>query len=469
MPRTGSIRLRKLAAYLAWNAICCFLLVSSCLAQEPPLDVPVVGRLPTRDLSAIAIDGWLLFPTLRTYTMYSDNLFQSATRPIASPGVGVTPGLVAVWTNGIHTTTLYGNLDRQVYPDANEVNTLDGRVGFTQRYEALRDLSFTVDANYVRTTWASGLQGSIQTPQPAPTTTVLPNGNTVLPNGTILSPTGQVVGQSTAPVGSLVPLIVNPNDRYTGTFTVEKIFNRGIVTLAGSVNRTEYEGLNLQNSKSRTFTEHASFWLGPVFYAYSDGALSTVAFDQTLTTTTSHRVLGGLGTRQFGLFRASAYFGHQGSDSDASTTGAHVTAGGSVYGGSVTYYPTPRWTLVGAVDVTNNISSSPSATDLAISLPGTVAVQIPITTSSRVASGSLKASYEISQQWFTNWFVSYTRIAYVDTPRLDNSWVFDATLQYDIWRNMSLVWEYRYTNLQSNVALVSQKSNYVVMGATYKF
>jgi hypothetical protein len=443
----------------------CFLLVSSCLAQEPPLDVPVV-RLPARDPTAVTVDGWLLYPTLRLYSLYSDNLFNSATRPIATPGIGVTPGLIAVWTNGIHTTTFYGNLDRQVYPDANEVNTLDGRAGFSQRYEALRDLSFTVDANYVRQTWASGLQNSIQTPQTAPATTVLPNGNTVLPNGTIVSPTGQVVGQSAPAVGSLVPLAVNPNDRYTGTFSVEKLFNRGIVTLTGAVNRTEYEGLNLQNSKSRTFTEHAGFWLGPVFYVYSDGALSTITFDQTSVSTTSHRIIGGLGTRQFGLFRASAYFGHQGSDS---SSGSHATAGGNVYGGSITYYPTQRWTLAASVDATNNLSSSQSATDLAISLPGTVAVQIPITTSSRIVSGSLKSSYEISRQWFTNWFVSYTHIAYVGSPRLDNSWVFDATLQYDIWRNMSLVWEYRYTNLQSNAALVSEKSNYAVMGATYKF
>ena len=46
--------------------------------------------------------------------------------------------------------------------------------------------------------------------------------------------------------------------------------------------------------------------------------------------------------------------------------------------------------------------------------------------------------------------LTYTRIEYVDSPRLDNTWVLDATLRYDIWRNMSLTWEYRYTSILSN-------------------
>lgn len=209
MRQLGSIRLRKLVASFAWTAIFCFAAISSCFAQEPPLDVPMVKRLPARDPTAITVNDWLLYPTLRVYSLYADNLFLAPTNGIASPGMGVTPGLVGVWTNGIHTTTLYGNLDRQVYPDANEVNTLDGRAGFSQRYEAMRDLSFTVDANYARRTWASILQSAIQVPQAAPTSTVLPNGNTVLPNGTIVSPTGQLVGQSTPTPGSVIPLLVN--------------------------------------------------------------------------------------------------------------------------------------------------------------------------------------------------------------------------------------------------------------------
>src|SRR6185437_6964466 len=170
---------RRLAASLGCGLL--FLVGWTSLAHGqsfmPPLDIPP-ERLPARDPNAIAVDGWLLYPTLRLYSLYSDNLFFSSVNPFLSVGgIGITPSMVAEWTNGIHTTTFYGNIDRQDYPSANEVNTLDGRAGFTQRYEAMRDLIFTVNGNYTHQTWSTGLQNSIQTAAAAPATTILSNGN----------------------------------------------------------------------------------------------------------------------------------------------------------------------------------------------------------------------------------------------------------------------------------------------------
>ena len=127
----GSILSRKFAR-LVLSALFLIVWIPLAFAQAPPLDVPI-NRLPARDPNAIAVDGWLLYPTLRIYSLYSDNLFLTPTSPLSVPGFGVTPSLTAVWSNGIHTTTLYGNIDRQTYPTDNEVNTLDGRAGFTQR------------------------------------------------------------------------------------------------------------------------------------------------------------------------------------------------------------------------------------------------------------------------------------------------------------------------------------------------
>jgi len=132
----------------------------------------------------------------------------------------------------------------------------------------------------------------------------LPNGNTQLPNGTILSPSGQVVGQAAAASGSTVPLQVNPFNQFTGTFTIDKIFNRAVLSLSGSINRTEYENQSITPSfNSRTFTENASAWLGPLVYAYSSGTVTTTVDDAvngpggTLPSlsTTSYRVIGRTG------------------------------------------------------------------------------------------------------------------------------------------------------------------------------
>jgi hypothetical protein len=438
----------------------------------PPPDISTINRLPARDPNAIAVDGWLLYPTLRLYSLYADNFFQSSVSPLSVGGLGVAPSMVAVWSNGIHTTTLYGNIDRQTYPTDNGINTLDGRAGFTQRYEAMRDLIFTVNGNYAHQTLATGLQNSIQTPTAAPATTVLPNGNTVLPNGTILSPSGQVVGQATTASGSTVPLQVNPFNQFTGTFTVDKIFNRAVLSLSGSINRTEYENQTIQpNFSSRTLTENAAAWLGPLVYAYSNGSVTTIVDDAVIganistpsASITSYRVIGGLGTRPSELFLGSVYFGHQGSE------GGGATAEGNVYGGRLSYYPTAALTFTGSVDRTINIASQPFTTNLALTLPGLTAVQIPLGASTVTTGVGWLSSYRITDRWFANCQVVYTRIEYVDSPRLDNSWVLDATLRYDIWRNMSILWEYRYSTVLSNAPLASFSSNYGIVGATYRF
>ena len=438
---------------------------------SPPPDISFT-RLPARDPNAIEAGGWLLYPSVRLYSLYNDNFFQTPTDPLSVGGLGVTPSLAAVWSNGIHTTTLYGNLDRQDYPTDNGINILDGRAGFTQRYEAMRDLIFTFNGNYAHQTLSTGLQNSIQTPAAAPSTIVLANGNTLLPNGTILSPSGQVVGQATTASGSTVPLQVNPFDQFTGTFTIDKIFNRAALNLSGSINRTDYENQSVQPSfSSRTLSENASTWLGPLIYAYSSGSVTTTVDDAVAgpagllpsTSITSYRVVGGLGTRLRELFVGTAYFGHQGSEGDG------ATAEGNVYGGQLSYYPTSNLIFTGTFDRTINIASQPFTTNLALTLPGLAAIQIPLGESTITTSFGGRANYSITQQWVANFQVSYSHIEYPGSTRLDNSWVADATLRYDIWRNMSILWEYRYSTLLSNVPLQSFNNNYAVVGTTYRF
>jgi Putative beta-barrel porin 2 len=465
--RRGRARLAIVLFWAVW--------IPQAFAQSagPPPEIATIARLPARDPNAIAVDGWLLYPTVRLYSLYSDNFFQTPTAPLSVGALGVTPSLTAVWSNGIHTTTLYGNLDRQDFPTDNSINTLDSRAGFTQRYQALRDLIFTFNGNYAHQTLTTGLQNSIQTPTAAPTTIVLPNGNTQLPNGTIISPTGQTVGQATALFGSTLPLQVNPSNQFAGTFTIDKTFNRAALSLSGSINRTDFENQTLSPSfTSRSLTENASAWLGPLIYAYSSGSVTTTIDDAVAglgggvspsISTTSYRVVGGLGTRLRELFVGTVYFGHQGSE------GGGATAEGDVYGGQLSYFPTSALALTGTIDRTINIASQPFTSNLALTLPGLTAIQIPLGESTITTAFGLRASYSITPQWFANGQLSYSRIEYPGSSRLDNSWVFDTTLRYDIWRNMSLQWEYRYSTILSNVPFVSLSSNYGIVSAIYRF
>ncbi len=336
----------------------------------------------------------------------------------------------------------------------------------------MRDLIFTVNGNFNHQTWSTGLQNSIQMFASAPTSTILANGNNGSPNGT--SPSGQPIGQVTQATASNARLNVNPFNQYTGTFSIDKIFNRGVLSVSGSINRTDYDSQVLQgNFRSRTLTENAGAWLGPLLYAYSSGSVGTIVTDASSispapNSTTSYRVLGGLGTRQFGLWRGSLYFGHQGSQS--STVGLpDISTGGDVYGGAIFYYPIPQLAFTGTVDRTVNISSQASPTNLALTLPNFAAVQVPLTDSTRTTSASLLSTYEITQQWLATVQLGYVRTEYVETPRIDSSWILDAVLRYQVRPNVSLTWEYRYTNIISNAALVSATSNYLIVGTTYGF
>src|SRR6185295_4802506 len=129
---------------------------TAALAQEPPLNVPKGGR-PSKGTDTIAVGEWLVYPQVRGFALWSDNLFQSPTNPIRTSGYGVFPSLVTERSDGIHTTTLYGNLERRIYPQHDELDTFDRNAGFTQRFEAMRDLNFRFQGDYKHNTNASPL------------------------------------------------------------------------------------------------------------------------------------------------------------------------------------------------------------------------------------------------------------------------------------------------------------------------
>ena len=461
MTRASPHRRKGGALRLALSAIFLIGYINVSRAQEPPLDVPIGGKLGARPGEAIPLDGWLLYPSVRTYTAYSDNLFNSSQGPISAWGFGLSPSMTAEWSNGIHTTSLHASADREVYPTFKQANRLDWDASFSQRYEALRDLNFRLVGDVAHATIANGLQNSIPTAINAPQTTVLPNGNILLPNGVILSPAGVPIGQTTPALTVNGLSLISPHDQFTGTLSIDKIFNHGILSLNSSIARTNYETQSSQDSASKSFGEHAGVWLGPLFYAYSDGTIATTTIVNE-GPTTAYTLVGGIGIRQFGLFRGSVYFGHQGSWG----TG---TAGGGIFGGSLTYYPTSIWTVAASVNDTVNVSSQTSTSQLALNLPAQIPVQIPLSASTQIISTSLSSSYTLSPQWITSESVGYSRIEYIGGSRLDNAWTASASLSYNMRHNVALSWQYQYTSLLSNVPFTSTKQNLATMSANYNF
>jgi uncharacterized protein (PEP-CTERM system associated) len=165
-----------------------------------------------------------------------------------------------------------------------------------------------------------------------------------------------------------------------------------------------------------------------------------------------------------GLFRASGYYGHQGTDVQNSGT-----AGGEVYGGSLTYYPTPIWTIGVSIDETVNISNQTGVTNIVLNNQGLSALAIPVSSSTRTTATSLNTSYLLSVQWSINGTFGFTRVDYINSPQWDNSWLADVAFRYQVTPRMTLSWEYQYSSIISNIPLSNSQRNFVSMGANYKF
>jgi len=435
-------------------------------AQEPPQTIPKGGP-PPADPNAIHFDGWQLYPSLETFSQYSNNYFLTTPGKIAGWSFGLSPAVTAEWSNGIHATTLYGNFTHIEYPTDNQVITSDGEATITQQYAPLRDLNFSILGDYTHHTLASALTSAIPSPVASTASTTLPNGNIVLPNGTIITPSGQVVGQigPTFNVGTLS--VVNPYDAFTATGKVQKLFGDGIVTLATSFLRQDYEEQLSQSRDftAKTFSEDAAFWVGPILYIYSSGAFTLNDNTNPVPNSDVYRVVGGLGTHQFGLFRASAYFGHQGSQSLG-----FPWAGGNVYGGTFTYYPTPIWTIGANLDVTINLAPAGALPSTeALSIPISTPLQVSLSSSTHTTTSTLTSEYRISPVWTANALFGYSNIQYLYSPLWQDAWFGTAMLKYDIHRNVTLTIEYQYASIVSNIPFTSANRNFVSMSASYKF
>ena len=281
-----------------------------------------------------------------------------------------------------------------------------------------------------------------------------------------------MVGQTGTAFSASPFSVVNPYDSLTGTAKVEKIFSDGIVTLGASLLHWDYDDQLSKgaNFNQKSFTEDAAFWLGPIFYVYSDGSFAMTDNSIPNPNSSSYRVIGGLGTRQVGLFRASLYFGDQGTETAGAPSGGNFIAGGSVYGGALTYYPTDDWTIRANLDGTINrapVGAPPSAQ--ALNTPATTPLQIATSSSTQTTAATLGSDYKISPQWTASGLFGYTRVQFLGSQAWDNAWVADASLKYDIWTNLTLTWEYQFSSIVSNVPQTSAERTLVVMSAIYKF
>ena len=166
-----------------------------------------------------------------------------------------------------------------------------------------------------------------------------------------------------------------------------------------------------------------------------------------------------------GLFTGSVYAGWQGS----SVVG-DGTAGGDIYGGIISYFPTAVWNFNLSVDRVTNVTNIVGA-DAGGGLGGLpfAGIGIPLNESVHITAITLKSNYIFSPQTSVFGVISNNRIEFIDSPTVQNSWFATVGIQHSLSSNLTITGNFSYTNFSSPQPLTSFINYVATVGAIYNF
>ena len=439
----------------------------------------------------VPIGSWLVFPKIFLGAVWDSDPHQVGNAGDANSNVGdansnlgvrLVPDLRAVYDGGIHKSLVYGVVDARFFNS----NTISATAGFSNVYEATRDLLLTFQGNYTRQTdlFTSALNFNNGAIGPS----ISAEANIPI----VLNPFGTTPG-------------VNPSayNQFTLGASATKTFENAFVTLSGTAFHITFDNNNTINlpandpfltshdATSYWLTARAGYNLTPQFYVFAEGSGIFQRFNNSLFDTNGYRVVGGVGTKdEQSLFRGEVYGGYQAQElvhndlntfttvngvpvvdangvpvNVVSVNGVPVNVVGSgipnnvnsgIFGGRLYYYPTRYWTVVGAVDQTLGISTVLSPT-------------IPAGTPTLSTNAILQTNYALSQWWSIGGRVGYSQGRYYGIDRLDNGYMAGASFNYDIWRNLRLTLDYQWSTVHSDAVFSDFTRNVYTAGLTYRY
>jgi hypothetical protein len=433
----------------------------------PVLPSGAPGIIPTGEYQeGVPLGAWKFFPSVFFGGVWDSNLNQAPQgTPITSGfGVRAVPRIFGVYDGGIYKTTVYGIVDGDFYTDhaSNtnffDNNTLSATAGFSQYYEAMRDLFFNFYGNYTR-------QRDIF------------NNAAMFNNGAI--------GPIAYPPSN-IPIVVNPFGTTPGVNpipfnqfalggSVTKTFGQAFATLGASGFYILYDhSVDNIPVPFQTSLDGGNIWvtgrLGyhifPWLYVFGEGDGIFQRFNNSLFDTNGYRVIGGLGTDDpNSLIRGEIYGGYW-AQTEENATGLTIPLGlgavpstntaSGVFGGRLWYYPTPYWAFIASVD---------EALGVATFISPTVPAGAPALTTNAI----LQTTYGIARDWSVGARGGYTRAQYFDIALVQNGWLVGGSFNYEIWRNLLLTLDYQYTNLRANVPFDSFVNQQATAGVTWRY
>jgi hypothetical protein len=260
MLRTTSDRIRSLVLCVALSA-CVVGHFDPAVAQTPtppPLVPPVVSPLPSGS-GSLSLGQWLLTPHAGAlWSLRHQHPFERNGPRCRDQGSIFIPACLPISIPEIFDTSLYGNIDSVIYPTLDPMNdTFNRQAGFIQKYAPLPDLIFSAQGDYTHATNANVIVNSTTPSVSSSSTPIISPASPALPGAA-----GVTASQQT---------VVDPNDTYTGTFSVYKEFNRAFIKLGASIAETNYEMAPTANFGLKTYNGSGGFWFSPLLYAFGNG------------------------------------------------------------------------------------------------------------------------------------------------------------------------------------------------------
>jgi hypothetical protein len=370
----------------------------------------------------------MLYPSLLTGAIYDDNIFQTSTNRTAALGLRFRPAIVATRQSGVHQTTFYANGDFSIYPgNASAGNALDAQIGFIHRWEVERDLTLSAAGQY------------------ALYTDMYTSGEIFSQNGGLATLNGPQRFES-----------------FSGSLSGLKSFDHVFVGLAGSISGTTYDTVNttsgpLSQSYRDAIVPAASARLGyavsPAIYAYSEASGNVNSVNDANYNSRGYRLVSGLGLNRISLFNGEIFAGYQRQLYDNPQFGSQASP---VYGGKLSWNPTPAWSLGAGLDETFQNS-------------GLQTVGNPTGGAARVTTASLSVNYGMAARWSASVRSGYSEVAYINGGQVDHRWSAGASFNYTVFRNFGLTLDYTFVDVISNVRSASLVRNQLTLGTTYKY
>jgi hypothetical protein len=415
-------------------------------ADSGPVQAAASGPNPEQGL---VLGPWIFYPSMLVGAVYNSNVYNTTFDKRGEFGIRLVPSFVAIDDAGIQKTTVYGNLDAQIFPGASKPavfestsltspNSLQARLGISHVYQPTPDLKITAIGDFTR---QFGLFGS-----------------------GFLAGVGLPVIVS-APAFTTTPQYYN---QFTGYVSVEKQLNeRNFVAATGSVQGIVYDQRNTslvfpavnsttdQNNVAVQGSLRFGYRVVPSFYVFGEAGGNTDRYKESALDSNGLRTIIGVGSEQIALFKGEIYGGYQW---EWNTGNAYGTVSSPAFGARLFYSPTEYFTVAARIDQT--LGAAASITTLTGVLPAS---------GTKDLTAQLQSVYSLSPYWTATARVGHQWIDYSETNRKSNGWVAGAGVSYNFWRNLNLTLDYQITKSTSNIVGTGYSAQLITLGASYHY